>query len=57
MSQKKAGTTDDFDPLAFRPHGRVTFTIDDNVLICDAVGPFNKELIEAIDRLMQGVAA
>ena len=49
MSSKKHSTTDDFDPLTYRPHGRVTFSIDDDVLICEAVGPFNKELITAIE--------
>ena len=49
MTTKNHITTDDFDPQTFRPHGRVTFSVDGNVLMCDAVGPFNKELIEAIE--------
>jgi len=49
MTSKKSSTTDDFDPLTYRPHGRVSFSIDGNMLLCDAVGPFNKELITAIE--------
>ncbi len=48
MTAKKLKSTDDFDPQKFRPHGRVTFTKDDNLLICEAHGPFDKELIAAI---------
>jgi hypothetical protein len=48
MTRKKIKSTDDFDPKKFRPHGRVTFTQDGNLLICEAQGPFNKELLEAI---------
>jgi hypothetical protein len=48
MTDKKTVSTDDFDPQRFRPHGRVNFTREGDLVICEAVGPFNKELIEAL---------
>ncbi len=48
MSTKKSASTDDYDPVKFRPHGRVTFIKDGDLLICEATGPFNKELLLAI---------
>ena len=54
MALKTHSSTDDFDPLTYRPHGRVTFTVEGDVLICDAVGPFNKELIAAIETVEMG---
>lgn len=55
MTSKKHRSTDDFDPPTYRPHGRVTFTIYDNVLVCEAIGPFNKELITAIESVEIGL--
>jgi len=51
MTPKKIKSTDDLNPQKFRPHGRVTFIKDDNVLICEAHGPFDRELITAIAEL------
>ena len=51
MTKRNRSTTDDINPRSFRPHGRVTFTVDGDVLICDALGPFNKELIDAIEAI------
>lgn len=48
MSTKKSASTDNYDPVKFRPHGRVTFIKDGDLLICEATGPFNKELLLAI---------
>jgi hypothetical protein len=48
MTAKKSASTDDFDPVKFRPHGRVTFIKDGDVLICEATGPFNQTLLLAI---------
>jgi hypothetical protein len=55
MTTKKSTSTDDYDPTKFRPHGRVTFSTDHNILMCEAVGPFNKELIEAIANAEKGM--
>lgn len=40
-------STDEIESAKFRPHGRVTFSREGNILIRDAIGPFNKELIDA----------
>jgi len=48
MATKKITSTDDFDPKKFRPHGRVNFIKDDDIMICEAKGPFDVELIEAV---------
>ncbi|MET3105365.1 hypothetical protein AAKU58_000174 [Oxalobacteraceae bacterium GrIS 1.18] len=48
MATKKSRSTDDYDPQKFRPFGRVTFTVDDDILLCEAQGPFTRELIAAI---------
>ena len=48
MTENKTLSTDDYDPKRFRPHGRVNFTREGNLIICEAIGPFNKELIEAV---------
>jgi len=48
MTAKKSASTDDLDPAKFRPHGRVNFIKDGDLLICEAMGPFNKELLLAI---------
>ncbi len=42
-------TTDDYSPKHFRPHGRVEFSVlEENILLCEAIGPFNLELISAV---------
>lgn len=41
-------TTDEHNRELFRPHGRVTFIQQENIVVCLASGPFNKELIEAV---------
>jgi hypothetical protein len=48
---KKTQSTDDVNPGKFRPHGRIHFTKEHNVLICEATGPFNRELIGALAEL------
>ena len=54
---KKSISTDDYDPAKFRPHGRVSFTKDGDVLICEAIGPFNEELMGAIAEAEAGMLA
>ncbi len=48
-------STDDFAPRRFRPHGRVEFVKQENVLICYATGPFNFELMEALSNVQKPV--
>ncbi len=48
MPSKKSASTDDYDPSLFKQHGRVNYTREKQILICDAEGPFNRELIDAI---------
>ena len=48
MTAKKSVSTDDYDPVKFRPHGRVNFIKDGDLLICEATGPFNRQLLLAI---------
>jgi len=48
MEKNRETSTDEYDPIKFRPHGRVNFKRDEQILVCDAIGPFNMELIDAI---------
>ncbi|GAA4499769.1 hypothetical protein [Pseudaeromonas paramecii] len=49
MATKNKLTTDSYSPIHFRPHGRVEFSVlRENVLVCEAIGPFNLELINAV---------
>ena len=48
MTKKIMTSTDDFKLNKFKPHGRAEFERDGQILICHAVGPFNKELVVAI---------
>lgn len=49
MTTDSKVTTDDYSPELFRPHGRVEFSVlEDNILVCEAIGPFNLELISAV---------
>lgn len=49
MTDDRKVTTDEYSPKLFRPHGRVEFSVlEDNILVCEAVGPFNLELITAV---------
>ncbi|MCO4205074.1 hypothetical protein [Aeromonas taiwanensis] len=45
MTTSKRVTTDDHQPKRFRPHGLVEYVVLDNILVCEAIGPFNLELI------------
>lgn len=47
--------TDDLPQGAFRLHGRVEFELEHPLLRTRAVGPFNKELVEALSRLVPQV--
>ncbi|GAA4499781.1 hypothetical protein [Pseudaeromonas paramecii] len=40
-------STDDDSPKRFLPHGRVEYSVFGNILVCEAIGPFNLELISA----------
>ena len=55
MTLKKSFSTDDYDPARFRPHGRISFTKDNDILICEATGPFNEELLRAIAAAESGM--
>ena len=48
MQKPEILTTDEFNRQLFRPHGRVAFAREGQVLVCEAIGPFNKELVEAV---------
>ncbi|WP_372863358.1 hypothetical protein [Spongiibacter sp.] len=40
-------STDDADIGKFRPHGRISFSFEGNLVVYQAEGPFNVELLEA----------
>lgn len=48
MLNPEIRSTDEFNHQQFRPHGRADFVIEGRTLVCEAFGPFNKELIEAV---------
>lgn len=37
----------------FRPHGHLAFRLEGNIMVSTAVGPFNKEIIEAVAKAQQ----
>lgn len=49
---KQLHTTDEFDPGKFRPHGRVEYEAQGQVLWARATGPFNAELMQALSDLV-----
>ncbi len=55
MAKLAHATTDEFKSKHFPPHGRVEFTARGNILICEATGPFNLELIDAIAAVQASV--
>jgi len=48
MQKPEILTTDEFNRQLFRPHGKVAFMREGQILVCEAIGPFNKELVEAV---------
>lgn len=46
-------STDQFQPRYFRPHGRVESRVYGNLVIHEAIGPFNLEIIEAIGTVLR----
>jgi len=55
MHAKTTFSTDNFDIAQFRPHGRVDFKIDGNLILCEAFGPFDTELLKAIKGIETGL--
>jgi hypothetical protein len=41
-------STDQFQPRYFRPHGRIESRVHGNLVVHEAIGPFNQEIIEAM---------
>lgn len=48
MPTKQKFTTNAAAPQKFRPHGRVEFSSQGNILISEVIGPFNVELVNAV---------
>ncbi|MFO1253412.1 MAG: hypothetical protein U1E77_20280 [Inhella sp.] len=48
-------STDETPHPRFRAHGRVDFRIDGRLLLTEAVGPFNTELVQAVQALVREV--
>jgi len=55
MQNPEILTTDEFNHQQFRPHGRAEFARDGQVLVCEAIGPFNKELVDAVVGVKAGI--
>ncbi len=49
--KRKGPNTDQAEVSLFRPHGRVEYSVSGNVLIADAYGPFNVQLIGAVNSI------
>jgi len=43
-------SSDDFAHPLFKPHGRISHSVIDGILVTDAEGPFNKEAMEAFSK-------
>lgn len=52
---KNVHSTDEIDPGKFRPHGRVEYEEQGNILLTRAWGPFNVELVGALTTLVNNV--
>lgn len=52
ISRDQPFSTDGLGKALFRPHGRADWRIDGDVLRTDVVGPFNRELAEAIGPIL-----
>ncbi|WP_448212179.1 hypothetical protein [Colwellia sp. MEBiC06753] len=51
-------STDNTSPRKFRPHGRIELTIfEEGIIQYDALGPFNRELMKALEEVEQGALA
>jgi hypothetical protein len=48
-------STDGINPGKFRPHGRVEYEEQGNILWTRAWGPFNVELVEALNSLVRDI--
>jgi len=48
MVSKISASTDDYKSKKINSLGRAEFTREGQILICDAVGPFDKDLVQAI---------
>ncbi|PQA76763.1 hypothetical protein [Rhodoferax sp. TS-BS-61-7] len=52
ISRDQPFSTEGLGKALFRPHGRADWRIDGDVLRTDVVGPFNRELAEAIGPIL-----
>jgi len=48
-------STDCFRGTTFRPHGKITLSVNDNLIVYRAEGPFNAELLAALDYIESDV--
>lgn len=48
-------STDEIPRHRFRAHGRVDFRVDGRLLLTEAIGPFNAELVQAVQNLVREV--
>ena len=49
MASKSRYSTTEFSPQQFKPHGRIESTVVGNLFIQEATGPFNKEILLAME--------
>lgn len=50
MPGDKKISTDEVVQTTFPAHGRVDFSVDDNIITSQVTGPFNAELVKAVPR-------
>jgi len=48
-------STDEIPHPRFRAHGRVDFHVDGPLLLTEAIGPFNAELVQAVQALVHEI--
>lgn len=49
MDDKSVFSTTSFSPQSFKPHGTIESRIDGRLFVQEATGPFNKEILLAMD--------
>jgi len=52
---KNVHSTDEVEPSRFRPHGRVEYEEQGNILLTKAWGPFNIQLVDALETLVKSL--
>ncbi len=52
---KTTHSTDEIEPGRFKPHGRVEYEEQGNILLTKAWGPFNVQLVDSLETLVRNL--